>query len=214
VEVTIKPPAARSEVVRDVRRLSRRAVIANETRARSEVLADMLHRFGYATEIASVRRHAPWEAGADIALVGRAGGDGRALEVIRAIVHGVATPVIVLLGAYDGSYVREAATAGAFGYVVGIDADELHGSIEIALARYGEYRGLQEAFARRALVERAKGVLMANRNVDEDKAFELLRGQARRSSRRVIDVAGAVLESRELLQSDTEPTEHPDGAVA
>ena len=67
------------------------------------------------------------------------------------------------------------------------------------LSRFAEYQGLEGAFARRAITERAKGILMERHSLDEKHAFELLRDEARRSNRKIIEVAEAVTMSVNLL---------------
>jgi AmiR/NasT family two-component response regulator len=66
-----------------------------------------------------------------------------------------------LLTAKDPDYVREAAKRGVFAYIVDGDAAELQSAIDITLQRFAEYQSLQGAFGRRALIEQAKGILMA-----------------------------------------------------
>jgi response regulator NasT len=55
-----------------------------------------------------------------------------------------------------------------------------------------EYQDLQGAFGRRALTERAKGILMERQGIDEASAFEMLREQSRIDNRKLIDLATAV----------------------
>jgi AmiR/NasT family two-component response regulator len=47
-------------------------------------------------------------------------------------------------------------------------------------------------------VERAKGILMERREIDQRVAFELLRNRARSSNRTVVEVAQSVLDGRPL----------------
>jgi AmiR/NasT family two-component response regulator len=172
----------------------RRVAIANEEPARLELLSEVVAVLGY--------EPVAWKKGGerpDIALVGRREPDKAAFALIASISHESPCPVLALLPAADAGYVREAAHAGAFGYVVGLSPDDLQSSIEIALERYGAYHGLQDAFARRAVVEQAKGILMAVHGVDGDAAFDLLRTHARSHSRKIVDVAEAVVESHPLL---------------
>jgi AmiR/NasT family two-component response regulator len=82
----------------------------------------------------------------------------------------------------------------------------VQGAIEVALRRYEEtarlevkVEQLESALARRALIERAKGILMERHALDERGAFELLRDHARAQRRRVVDVARAVTEGHALL---------------
>jgi response regulator NasT len=63
---------------------------------------------------------------------------------------------------------------------------------------------LESALQRRGTIERAKGILMERHGVDERQAFELLRQQARRSNRRVVDLAHAVGDGHALLPGRAE----------
>ena len=58
---------------------------------------------------------------------------------------------------------------------------------------------LEGAFGRRAVTERAKGVLMERHSVDDADAFEMLRDQSRRANTKLADVAAAVVEGHRLL---------------
>jgi ANTAR domain len=51
------------------------------------------------------------------------------------------------------------------------------------LRRFAEYNDLKGAFGRRALTERAKGILMERHAIDEATAFEMLREQSRVDNR-------------------------------
>ncbi len=73
------------------------------------------------------------------------------------------------------------------------------GAVDVALGRFLEHRNLEEAFQRRAVIERAKGVLMERDLIDEREAFERLRSYARSSSLRLIDLAEAVLRGHRVL---------------
>ena len=75
----------------------------------------------------------------------------------------------------------------------------MQSSIDIVLRRFAEFQNLEGAFARRALIERAKGILMERHDVDEHAAFDLLRTHARSSNRKVTDLAHAVVDGRRLL---------------
>jgi response regulator NasT len=108
-------------------------------------------------------------------------------------------PVIAVLSATDTAFVREAAKRGVFAYVVDSDQGALESALEIVLLRFREYHGLEGAFGRRALIERAKGVLMERHGLDEPAAFEALRSHARRNNQKIVDVAGAVIDGHLLL---------------
>ena len=135
---------------------------------------------------------------AAIVIVGE--GTERALDLIGRIVTEAACQVIAILDVEDEAFIRRAAKRGIFAYItLGRDASALQSSLDVVLSRFAEYQGLEGAFARRAITERAKGILMERHSTDEKRAFEMLRDEARRSNRKIVDVAEAVALSVNLL---------------
>jgi response regulator NasT len=180
-----------------------RVLIANERRDRLELLAHVVAKLGhdviareiYVKEVGAVtERERP-----DVALVGLGLSSEHALDLITEIVRESSCPVIALLSAKDPTYVREAARRGVFAYIVDGDAAELQSAIDITLQRFAEYQNLQGAFGRRALIEQAKGILMARHAVDGDRAFSMLRDHSQHNGRKLVDVAQAVVDSHLLL---------------
>ena len=123
-----------------------------------------------------------------------------ALELIGRSVTEAACPVIAILDVEDEAFIRDAAKRGIFAYItLGRASSTLQSSLDVVLSRFAEYQGLEGAFARRAVTERAKGILMERHSVDEKRAFEMLRDEARRSNRKLIEIAEAVTVSVNLL---------------
>jgi AmiR/NasT family two-component response regulator len=184
-------------------RRSLRILIANERKDRLARIAGIVTALGHevisreleVSEVAAAtEREHP-----DLAFVGLGVSGTHALDMISEIVHEASCPVIALLEAGDPAWVNEAAKRGIFAYIVDGDAEEMQSAIDITLRRYEEYASLEGAFARRAVIERAKGIMMSRQEIDERRAFELLRSQSQRSGRKVYDVAEAVVESHLLL---------------
>ena len=180
-----------------------RVLIANERRDRLELLAQVVAGLGHEVIAREVDVK---EVGAvttkehpDVALVGLGLSSEHALELIGEIVHEASCPVIALLAARDPAYVHEAAKRGVFAYIVDTTPEELQSAIDITLQRFSEYHGLQGAFGRRAVIEQAKGILMARHAIDSDTAFEMLRDHSQHDGRKVVDVATAIIESHRLL---------------
>ncbi len=180
-----------------------RVLIANERRDRLELLAQVLTGLGHeviAREV-DVRNVGAVTAreGPDVALVGLGLSSQHALELIEQIVHESSCPVIVLLSAGDPAFVREAAKRGVFAYLIDTTPEELQSSIDVTLQRFTEYHNLQGAFGRRAVIEQAKGILMARHGIDAEKAFAMLREHSQHNGHKISDVAAAVVESHLLL---------------
>jgi AmiR/NasT family two-component response regulator len=193
-----------------------RVLIANEKRDRLELLArvvtalghDVIAREIYVKEVgAATERERP-----DVALVGLGLSSEHALDLITEIVREASCPVIALLSARDPAYVREAAKRGVFAYIVDADADELQSAIDITLQRFAEYQSLQGAFGRRAVIEQAKGILMARHLTDADHAFEMLRDHSQHNGNKLVDVAQAIVDSHLLLLPPL-PAASPDPAT-
>jgi AmiR/NasT family two-component response regulator len=79
------------------------------------------------------------------------------------------------------------------------------------LRRFSEYHDLEGAFGRRAITERAKGILMERHSVDEPAAFEMLREHARTTNRKLVDVASAVVDGHRLLPKQPHSPAPMDG---
>ncbi len=185
-----------------------RVLIANERRDRLELLAQVVTGLGHdviareinVTEVGAVTaRERP-----DVALVGLGLSSDHALELITEIVHEATCPVIALLAAKDPAYIHEAAKRGVFAYIVDAGAEELQSAIDMTLQRFTEYHNLQGAFGRRAVIEQAKGILMARHAIDQQQAFEMLRAHSQRNGRKVADVAEAIVDSHLLLLTPLE----------
>ncbi len=191
-----------------------RVLIANERRDRLELLAQVVAGLGHeviAREIdvtavgAVTAREEP-----DVALVGLGLSSEHALDLIEQIVHESSCPVIALLSAEDPVYVRAAAKAGVFAYLVDTKPEELQSAIDVTLQRFTEYHNLQGAFGRRAVIEQAKGILMARNLVDANRAFELLREHSQHNGQKLADVAAAIVDSHLLLMP--QPPASPAGS--
>src|SRR5206468_12673766 len=88
---------------------------------------------------------------------------------------------------------------GVCAYIVDTGREEVQNAIDITLQRFAEYQNLQGAFGRRALIEQAKGILMARHSVNADKAFGMLREHSQHNGHKVADVAAAIVDTHQLL---------------
>jgi AmiR/NasT family two-component response regulator len=142
----------------------------------------------------------------DLAIVVVHNDDQHALALIAEAIEYASGPVIALVPDADVAFLARAAELGISAYAESMEPESVQAAIEVAVRRYRETNRLNEkveqlesALERRGMIERAKGILMERHDVDERKAFELMREQARRSGRRVVDVAQVVLDGHPLL---------------
>lgn len=143
----------------------------------------------------------------DLAIVVVHQDDDHALALIAEAVETASGPVIAQLrGRDDMDFVARAAEHGISAFVEFGDPREVQATIEITIRRYREAARLTEkveqletALERRAVIERAKGILMERHKIDDKAAFQLMRDHARSGNRRVVDVAKAVVDGHALL---------------
>jgi AmiR/NasT family two-component response regulator len=180
-----------------------RVLIANEREDRLALVAPMVANLGHEvvareTDVADVGAVTARER-PDVALVGLGKSSEHALALIDKIVQEAASPVILLIHAPDPAFVKEASKRGIFAYISDAEVDDWQSAIDIVLRRFTEYHDLESAFGRRAVTERAKGILMERHSVDDAVAFEMLRDQSRRANTKLADVAAAVVDGHRLL---------------
>jgi AmiR/NasT family two-component response regulator len=142
----------------------------------------------------------------DVSLVVVDGDDEHALELIEEICAFAAGPIVAVLVDEDPGFVERAAARGIHAYARQETATSMQSAIEIALRRGEERRELRDdvqrlksAMERRAVIERAKGIMMERHAISEPDAFGRLRDHARSRNRTVVDVAASVLEGHALL---------------
>ena len=144
----------------------------------------------------------------DLTFVVFDGDDEHGLALLSETVEYASGPVLVTVREAERplTTVARAADMGIAGIVDSWAPEDVQGAIEVALRRHRDAARLNEkveqlesALQRRAVIERAKGILMERHGIDDRAAFEQLREHARSSSRRVVDIAQAVLDGHSLL---------------
>jgi AmiR/NasT family two-component response regulator len=79
--------------------------------------------------------------------------------------------------------------------------DLVHEQSQRLHAMAAELDTVRASLSERKVIERAKGLLMAHRQLGEDDAHKLLRQTAMTQNRRLVDVAEAVLSMAHVLPS-------------
>ena len=180
-------------------------LIADDDRLVLATLAEGLRRAGYTVleaaggeeAIRLACEHKPDLAILDMRMPGRDG-----LDVARWLCEHTDCPFLFLSAYGDAEVVSAAVRAGALGYLVKpLDVQQILPSIEAALHRGRELRALleEEAQLTAALrlgreVSMAVGILMAREQIDEQAAFERLRGEARTQRRRLSLLAAELVQ--------------------
>lgn len=129
------------------------------------------------------------------------------LEHIALMERNAPRPVVIFSSDGDASTIKSAITAGVAAYVVdGLDPARLKPIIDVAVARFEQHQALKTELAEatkklsdRKAVDRAKGILMKSRGLDEDTAYKALRKLAMDRGKSLAAVAQDVLDMAALL---------------
>jgi AmiR/NasT family two-component response regulator len=123
--------------------------------------------------------------------------------------RGLSRPIVVITGVDDPTLIERSVVTGAGAFLTKpLDTRELEAAISLAAARHGELEALQgevaqtrQALEERKVVERAKGLLMKALGLAEPDAFRRLQLAARERNMRLVDVAQAIVDQQDVLES-------------
>jgi response regulator NasT len=127
------------------------------------------------------------------------------IEAARRILGERPIPIVMLTAYGQDELVARAVEAGVFGYLVKpFRENELAPAIEVALARFAEFRALEkeadslrDTLETRKLVERAKGVLMQG-GLPEAEAFRKIQKLSMNTRKSMREIAEAILLAHQI----------------
>ena len=93
------------------------------------------------------------------------------------------------VGSFTGAEATTAATEVAEAVAVAVVNADAHARV------MDQAHNMRLAMESRAVIEQAKGVLMAQRGIDADEAFDTLRDASQRYNRKLRDIAAGIIES-------------------
>lgn len=129
------------------------------------------------------------------------------LEQVVVVSQGDPRPIVMFTDDGASDTIQAAIKAGVTAYIVaGMQPERLKPILEVAQARFETDRALREELknaqtklADRKIIERAKGLLMKQKQVSEDEAYRMLRKLAMDRGTRLLDVAQQLINVSDLL---------------
>lgn len=129
------------------------------------------------------------------------------LEDFFAMSRALDRPIAMFVDQSDAEATGAAIDAGVSAYVVdGLSKQRIKPVLDLAVRRFHAFSRLQReledarnALSDRATIDRAKAILMKRRGVGEPEAYSMLRGQAMRTNRRIVEIAEAIVTSDDLM---------------
>jgi response regulator NasT len=130
------------------------------------------------------------------------------LEQMFQVSRTIQRPIAMFVDHSDTEMITAAVDAGVSAYVVdGLRKERIKSILELAVSRFRAFNRMREeldrtkqALEERKTVERAKGILMKQRGINEQEAYALLRKAAMNENRRLADVAQSVVTAAQLFK--------------
>lgn len=129
------------------------------------------------------------------------------IQAARIIKERYQIPVVIVSGYSDEQLIKDATDAGVFNYLIKpVTKQNLAPAIEVALKNHSEYYKISEesnrlkvALEERKLIERAKGIIMSQKNLSEQEAMRRLQLLSNNKNIKLAEVAKEIIAADELL---------------
>lgn len=146
----------------------------------------------------------------DIVIIDLDSPDRDTLENMSILSRDNPKPIIMFAQQDDSNTIAEAVKAGVSAYIVdGLSAKRVKPIIDVAIARFREFQALRNELEHtrsrledRKIIDKAKGLLMKQRDFSEDEAYHALRKMAMERNRKIVEVARNVVDVFEVLGNE------------
>jgi response regulator NasT len=188
-----------------------RIMLVDDTPARSFYLRLVLERLDYevVAELSDPRKlhDEVLRLSPDVIIVDTESPSRDTLENLCMVTESCPRPIVMFAQDPARAAIRDAVNAGVNAYVVdGLSAERISPIVETAVARFeafqavkGELAKTRSQLSERKLVERAKGILMKEKNISEPEAYGLLRKLSMDKSQPLAAIAEQVITVARLL---------------
>lgn len=133
--------------------------------------------------------------------------NGNLINQLKELLKNHSMPVLMLAEDIDKEAMADAMKAGVTAFLsLGIQGNRIKQAIDSAFANFSvvtdlheQIEGLKTRLDDRIVIEKAKGLIMKNRSLDEEKAYAFLRDYAMKNGKKLVDVAQMMIVTAELL---------------
>lgn len=131
------------------------------------------------------------------------------LESMRIVTQHNPKPIVMFTNDSDHSMIGEAINAGVSAYVVdGFSESRIKPIMDVAIARFREFHALRSELEKtkntleeRKLVDKAKGIVMEQRQCSENEAYKILRKLSMENNKRISEVAEQIISITQALST-------------
>jgi response regulator NasT len=130
------------------------------------------------------------------------------LEQMFQVSRAVKRPVAMFVDQSDRASIEAAVDAGVSAYIVGgLRKERVQNILDLCISRFNSFAKLENELERarsaleeRKVIDRAKGILMKAKNLNEETAYALLRKTAMNENKKIAEVAQSVITAAELFK--------------
>lgn len=146
--------------------------------------------------------------------------DNTLLSKLKIINEQYPLPIVIFTNDDNVAAIEQAIQAGVSAYIVdGLVENRVLPIVKTAIARFKQFQQMKQqlddlktSLADRKLIDRAKGLIMQQRQCSEDEAYKLMRTSAMNQNMRMAKLAKNILETANLLEvndKDNSLLSHP-----
>ena len=191
---------------------SPRIAIVDESPIRAAILEEGLREAGY-TEVARIGEMQSllsriYALDPDVIVIDLENPSRDILEQMFQVSRAVRRPIAMFVDQSDTASIQASVDAGVSAYIVdGLKKERLKPILDLCISRFNAFSRLQDeldrtksALEERKVIDRAKGILMKLKGLNEEEAYVLLRSTAMREKKKIGEIAQSILTASELLK--------------
>src|SRR5437016_6064033 len=130
------------------------------------------------------------------------------LEQMFQVSRAVRRPIAMFVDQSDTASIQASVDAGVSSYIVdGLKKERIKSIIDLCVSRFNAFAKLQDelektksALEERKVIDRAKGILMRVKNLNEEEAYVLMRSTAMREKKKIFEIAQSIITASDLLK--------------
>ena len=191
---------------------SPRNAIVDESPIRAAILEEGLREAGY-TEVVRISEMQSllsriYALDPDVIVIDLENPSRDILEQMFQVSRAVRRPIAMFVDQSDTASIQASVDAGVSAYIVdGLKKERLKPILDLCISRFNAFSRLQDELDRtksaledRKVIDRAKGILMKLKGLNEEEAYVLLRSTAMREKKKIGEIAQSILTASELLK--------------
>ncbi|MBK3663318.1 ANTAR domain-containing protein [Bradyrhizobium diazoefficiens] len=191
---------------------SPKIVIVDESPIRAAILQEGLREAGF-TQVVHISEMQSllariYAVDPDIILIDLENPSRDVLEAMFQVSRAVKRPIAMFVDQSDSASIQASVEAGVSAYIVdGLKKERIKPILDLCVSRFNAFAKLQEELERtksqledRKIIEKAKGILMRVKGLNEDEAYVLLRSTAMREKKKIGEIAQSIITASEMLK--------------